>query len=78
MSEVERRNIDKDIAFHGAPTLLGVKCANLISLMYAIFVFPFQKCKFKFTSILTQIYVIVNTNLHETLDFLMSLVVNLC
>ena len=31
MSEVERRNIDKDIAFHGAPTLLGVKCANLIS-----------------------------------------------
>ena len=31
MSEVERRNIDKDFAFHGAPTLLGVKCANLIS-----------------------------------------------
>ena len=32
MSEVERRGIDCDIAFHGAPTLLGVKCANLISV----------------------------------------------
>ncbi|WP_295076825.1 DUF3793 family protein [Ruminococcus sp.] len=31
MSEVERRSIDKDIAFHSAPTLMGVKCANLIS-----------------------------------------------
>ncbi len=31
MSEVERRNIDNVLAFHGAPTLLGVKCANLIS-----------------------------------------------
>jgi len=31
MSEVERRNIDNALAFHGAPTLLGVKCANLIS-----------------------------------------------
>ena len=31
MSEVERRNIDNVLAFHSAPTLLGVKCANLIS-----------------------------------------------
>lgn len=31
MSEVERISIDNDLAFHGAPTLLGVKCANLIS-----------------------------------------------
>ena len=31
MSEVERRSIDNTIAFHSAPTLLGVKCANLIS-----------------------------------------------
>ena len=31
MSEVERKNIDSVLAFHGAPTLLGVKCANLIS-----------------------------------------------
>jgi len=32
MSEVERRRIDSDIAFHGAPTLMRVKCANLISI----------------------------------------------
>ncbi|MDO4863936.1 MAG: DUF3793 family protein [Ruminococcus sp.] len=32
MSEVERRMIDNDLAFHSAPTLLGVKCANLISI----------------------------------------------
>lgn len=31
MSEAERRSIDNFLAFHGAPTLLGVKCANLIS-----------------------------------------------
>ena len=31
MSEVERKSIDGVLAFHGAPTLLGVKCANLIS-----------------------------------------------
>jgi hypothetical protein len=31
MSESERRNIDNTLAFHSAPTLLGVKCANLIS-----------------------------------------------
>ena len=31
MYEVERISIDNDIAFHSAPTLLGVKCANLIS-----------------------------------------------
>ena len=31
MSEVERRSIDNVFAFHSAPTLLGVKCANLIS-----------------------------------------------
>ena len=31
MSEVERKSIDSVLAFHGAPTLLGVKCANLIS-----------------------------------------------
>ena len=31
MSEVERKDIDSVLAFHGAPTLLGVKCANLIS-----------------------------------------------
>ncbi len=31
MSEAERRNIDSVLAFHSAPTLLGVKCANLIS-----------------------------------------------
>ena len=31
MSEVERRSIDNLMAFHSAPTLLGVKCANLIS-----------------------------------------------
>ena len=31
MSEVESKNIDSVLAFHGAPTLLGVKCANLIS-----------------------------------------------
>lgn len=31
MSEVERRSIDSVLAFHSAPTLLGVKCANLIS-----------------------------------------------
>ena len=32
MSELERREFDSDIAFHSAPTLLGVKCANLISI----------------------------------------------
>ena len=32
MSEVERREIDNALAFHSAPTLLGVKCANLISI----------------------------------------------
>ncbi|MBQ9899117.1 MAG: DUF3793 family protein [Ruminococcus sp.] len=31
MSGPERRSIDNALAFHGAPTLLGVKCANLIS-----------------------------------------------
>ena len=31
MSEAERRSIDSCLAFHSAPTLLGVKCANLIS-----------------------------------------------
>ena len=31
MSEAERRSIDSGLAFHSAPTLLGVKCANLIS-----------------------------------------------
>lgn len=31
MSEPERTSIESGIAFHGAPTLLGVKCANLIS-----------------------------------------------
>ena len=31
MSEVERLKLDSVLAFHGAPTLLGVKCANLIS-----------------------------------------------
>lgn len=31
MSELERTSIDGILAFHGAPTLLGVKCANLIS-----------------------------------------------
>ncbi len=31
MSEVERRSIDGLMAFHSAPTLLGVKCANLVS-----------------------------------------------
>lgn len=31
MSEVERKSIDSVLAFHSAPTLLGVKCANLIS-----------------------------------------------
>ena len=31
MSEAERRGIDSTLAFHSAPTLLGVKCANLIS-----------------------------------------------
>ncbi len=32
MSEADRRSIDSILAFHSAPTLLGVKCANLISL----------------------------------------------
>ena len=32
MSELERREIDNDLAFHSAPTLLKVKCANLISI----------------------------------------------
>ena len=31
MSERERRSLDSLMAFHSAPTLLGVKCANLIS-----------------------------------------------
>ena len=31
MSELERKSIDNVFAFHSAPTLLGVKCANLIS-----------------------------------------------
>ena len=31
MSEVERGSIDSVLAFHSAPTLMGVKCANLIS-----------------------------------------------
>ena len=31
MSEEERLEIDSTFAFHSAPTLLGVKCANLIS-----------------------------------------------
>ena len=32
MSGPERREIDHTLAFHTAPTLLGVKCANLISI----------------------------------------------
>ncbi len=32
MSEPERLEIDNELAFHSAPTLLGVKCANLISI----------------------------------------------
>ena len=31
MAEAERLNLDSVLAFHGAATLLGVKCANLIS-----------------------------------------------
>lgn len=31
MSEVERLQLDNGLAFHSAPTLMGVKCANLIS-----------------------------------------------
>ena len=31
MSEAERRSINSELAFHSAPTLLGVKCASLIS-----------------------------------------------
>jgi hypothetical protein len=31
MSEAERLKLDSVLAFHSAPTLLGVKCANLIS-----------------------------------------------
>lgn len=31
MSETEKLEIDSTFAFHSAPTLLGVKCANLIS-----------------------------------------------
>lgn len=31
LSENERISIEKELAFHGAPTLLGVKCASLIS-----------------------------------------------
>lgn len=31
MSEAERHELDSTFAFHSAPTLLGVKCANLIS-----------------------------------------------
>lgn len=33
MSEAECRELDNDLAMHTAPTLLGVKCANLISVM---------------------------------------------
>lgn len=32
MSEHENRNFSQKLAFHTAPTLLGIKCANLISL----------------------------------------------
>lgn len=32
MSELDRKGIDNLLAFHSAPTLLGVKCANLISI----------------------------------------------
>lgn len=32
MSEIERCAIENDLAMHTAPTLLGVKCANLISV----------------------------------------------
>ena len=31
MSELERCELDSELALHTAPTLLGVKCANLIS-----------------------------------------------
>ena len=31
MSEAERIQLDSDLAFHSAPTLMGVKCASLIS-----------------------------------------------
>ena len=32
MSEHDRQKFEKILAFHSAPTLLGVKCANLISI----------------------------------------------
>ncbi|MBP0974974.1 MAG: DUF3793 family protein [Oscillospiraceae bacterium] len=32
MSELERRGFEHTLAFHTAPTLLGIKCANLLSI----------------------------------------------
>jgi hypothetical protein len=32
MSELERRSFERTLAIHSAPTLLGIKCANLISV----------------------------------------------
>ncbi|MGN1119064.1 MAG: DUF3793 family protein [Oscillospiraceae bacterium] len=32
MSEMEQRNFGKLLAYHTAPTLLGIKCASLVSL----------------------------------------------
>ena len=33
MSQTEYENFNKKLAFHSAPTLLGIKCASLISLL---------------------------------------------
>lgn len=32
MSDTERRNFGRILAYHTAPTLLGIKCASLVSL----------------------------------------------
>jgi hypothetical protein len=32
MSELERQSFERTLAVHSAPTLLGIKCANLISV----------------------------------------------
>jgi len=35
MSRAECIKIEKKIAFHSAPSLLGVKCANLVALNHS-------------------------------------------
>ena len=46
MSDIERRNFGHLLAYHTAPTLLGIKCASLVSLSQIEFDVDEQLCYF--------------------------------